>query len=80
MQVLKAIWDFIQTQILGMKWLNDLIGSGLSALGLDLENRWVNSAQFFLYDVIKITVLLCIIGPASRTTLPPLARAASQAA
>ncbi|HNX13599.1 MAG TPA: permease [Oscillospiraceae bacterium] len=61
MQVLKAIWDFIQTQILGMKWLNDLIGSGLSALGLDLENRWVNSAQFFLYDVIKITVLLCLL-------------------
>ncbi len=61
MQILKNIWDFIQTQILGMKWLNDLIGSGLSALGLDLENRWVNSAQFFLYDVIKITVLLCLL-------------------
>ena len=54
-----GVWDFIQNQMLGMKWLNEVIGSGLSALGLDTANRWVGSAQFFLYDVIKITVLLC---------------------
>lgn len=59
MQILKAIWDFFQGQILAMKWLNSVVGSGLSALGLDLNNRWVGSIQFFLYDVIKITVLLC---------------------
>lgn len=46
MQILKAIWDFFQSQILGMKWLNELIGGGLSALGLDTTNRWVASAQF----------------------------------
>lgn len=56
-----GVWDFIQNQILGMKWLNELIGMGLSALGLDTTNRWVGSAQFFLYDVIKITVLLCFL-------------------
>ena len=61
MQFLKAIWDFFQGQILAMKWLNSVIGSGLSALGLDLNNRWVGSIQFFLYDVIKITVLLCFL-------------------
>ena len=61
MQVLKAIWDFFQGQILGMKWLNSIIGSGLSALGLDLNNRWVGSIQFFIYDVIKIIVLLCFL-------------------
>ncbi|MHC1696401.1 MAG: permease [Eubacteriales bacterium] len=61
MLVLKSIWDFFQTQILGMKWLNELIGSGLSALGLDMENRWVGSIQFFAYDVIKITILLCLL-------------------
>ncbi len=44
-----------------MKWLNALIESSLSALGLDTANRWVGSAQFFLYDVIKITVLLCLL-------------------
>lgn len=61
MEILKAIWDFFQSQILGMKWLNAIIGSGLSALGLDAQNRWVGSIQFFLYDVIKITALLCFL-------------------
>jgi len=61
MQIIKAIWDFFQNQILGMKWLNSVIGSGLSALGLDLNNRWVGSIQFFLYDVVKITILLCFL-------------------
>jgi len=61
MQILKSIWDFFQYQILAMKWLNRVIGSGLTALGLDLSNRWVGSIQFFLYDVIKITVLLCFL-------------------
>lgn len=55
------IWDFIQNQILGMKWLNSLIGSGLSALGIDVTERIGGSIQFFLYDVIKITVLLCFL-------------------
>ena len=61
MQVLKSGWDFFQNQILGMKWLNDLIGFGLSNSGLDVANRWVGSIQFFIYDVIKITLLLCFL-------------------
>ena len=61
MQIIKGIWDFIQNQILGMKWLNGLIGNGLSALGLDISNRWIASIQFFVYDVIKITLLLCFL-------------------
>lgn len=56
-----AIWQFIQDQILGMKWLNALIGAGLSGLGLDVNGRLGGSIQFFLYDVIKITVLLCLL-------------------
>ena len=44
-----------------MKWLNKLIGMGLSALGLDITGRIGGSIQFFLYDVIKITVLLCFL-------------------
>ncbi|MDD3253807.1 MAG: permease [Lachnospiraceae bacterium] len=61
MQILQSAWDFFQGQILGMKWLNDLLGWGLSSMGLDLSNRWVASIQFFFYDVIKITVLLCFL-------------------
>ena len=52
---------FIQNQILGMKWLNTLIGSLLSAMGLDTTSRIGGSVQFFIYDVIKITILLCLL-------------------
>ena len=55
------IWDFIQNQILGMKWLNKLIGDFLSLIGLDIESRLGGSIQFFIYDVIKITILLCTL-------------------
>lgn len=55
------LWQFFQDEILGMKWLNRWIGSGLSALGLDTGGRLGGSVQFFLYDVIKITVLLCVL-------------------
>lgn len=55
------MWDFIQNQILGMKWLNAAIGKGLSLLGLDTATRWGGSVQFFFYDVIKITILLCTL-------------------
>ena len=61
MQILKAIWDFFQYQILGMKWLNGAIDSGLSAMGLDPSTRLIGSIEFFLYDGIKITILLCFL-------------------
>ena len=51
----------ITDQILGMKWLNALIGNLLNSLGLDTTSRIGGSIQFFLYDVIKITVLLCVL-------------------
>lgn len=58
---MSVVWDFIQNQILGMQWLNELIGAALSALGLDVTSRVGGSVQFFLYDVVKITVLLCFL-------------------
>ena len=56
-----SVWQFIQDQVFGMKWLNELIGGGLSALGLDAGARIGGSIQFFLYDVLKITILLCFL-------------------
>lgn len=56
-----ALWDFIQNQLLGMKWLNALIGNVLSALGLDINGRLGGSVQFFIYDVVKITILLVVL-------------------
>ncbi len=60
-QVLQAIWDLFQHQVLAMQWLNELLGRMLISFGLDTANRWVGSLQFFLYDVIKITILLCTL-------------------
>lgn len=56
--MLKNIWDFFQNEILGMKWLNRLIGSGLEAVGLDIGGKVGGSILFFIYDTIKIMVLL----------------------
>lgn len=61
MSVIKAIGEFIQNQVLGMKWLNALIGDSLSSLGLDVTGRIGGSVQFFIYDVVKITILLCFL-------------------
>ena len=55
------IWDFVQNQLLAMKWMNAGIGALLSAAGLDPATRIGGSVQFFLYDVLKITILLCLL-------------------
>lgn len=55
------MWNFFQNQVLGMKWLNDLIGYALSSLGLDLSSRIGGSLQFFIYDTIKIFILLAVL-------------------
>ena len=55
------MWTFIQDQILGMKWLNVLIGNLLGICGLDTTTKVGASIQFFIYDTIKITVLLCVL-------------------
>lgn len=56
-----VIFDFIQNQVLGMQWLNELIGMGMSAISLDITGRIGGSIQFFIYDVLKITILLFVL-------------------
>lgn len=55
------MWNFIQSQVLGMKWLNNIVGYLIKAFGIDLSTRLGGSLQFFIYDVIKITILLCFL-------------------
>lgn len=55
------MWTFIQDQILGMKWLSVQIGNLLTALGIDITGKIGGTVQFFIYDVIKIVVLLCAL-------------------
>lgn len=56
-----SLWVFIQDQVLGMKWLNELIGELLLSVGVDIYSKMGGSIQFWLYDVIKIFVLLGIL-------------------
>ncbi len=58
---MSVVWFFIQNQVLGMKWLNEVIGNLLIKIGVDINTRLGGSLQFFLYDVIKITILLCFL-------------------
>ncbi|MGN0551798.1 MAG: permease, partial [Oscillospiraceae bacterium] len=61
METLRTIWDFFQNEILGMAWLKRLIGSLLNSLGLDTNGKIGGSINFFVYDMIKIMVLLGIL-------------------
>ncbi len=59
--MVKEAWELFQNKILGMAWLNRLIGSLLESLGVDTASRLGGSLQFFLYDVLKIIWLLGIL-------------------
>lgn len=61
METISAAWLFFQNQILGMKWLNELIGRALAAAGLDTGETLGGILQFFLYDTVKIFVLLSVL-------------------
>lgn len=61
MDIIQSIFTFIQDQILGMQWLHGLIGDLLSIFGLDTSYHLGGSVQFFVYDVVKITFLLCLL-------------------
>lgn len=61
MEIFKTSWDFFQNEILGMRWLGRLITTFLNACGFDTTSRIGGSVQFFLYDTIKIMVLLSVL-------------------
>ncbi len=61
MEAIKAAWDFFQNEILGMHWLSRLISTALNACGLDTAGRIGGSVQFFIYDAVKIMVLLGVL-------------------
>ena len=61
METVKTAWDFLQNEILGMHWLNRLVGDLLNLLGIDPTGRWGASIHFFIYDTIKIMVLLGVL-------------------
>ena len=61
MDTIKVFLEFFQNQVLAMSWLNTGIRNLLSAMGLDLNSSIGGSIHFFIYDTIKITILLCTL-------------------
>jgi hypothetical protein len=58
---MSSVLEWMNDQVLRMVWLNDLVGQGVSAVGLDPGSRVGGSVQFFVYDVIKIFLLLSVL-------------------
>lgn len=61
MNTLAAGWDFFQRQVLGMQWLEQLTGRLLEVCGVDTAGKLGGSLHFFLYDTVKIMVLLGVL-------------------
>ena len=61
MQAVLSVWDFFQKQVLGLRWLNTLIGSILQTLGMNPETKPFSALQFFIYDSCKIFFLLSVL-------------------
>ena len=61
MDMLKTGWNFFQNEVVGMAWLNRLIGNLINACGLDATSKIGGGIQFFVYDTIKIMVLLGVL-------------------
>lgn len=56
-----SVFGWMNDQFLRMTWLDDLVGQGVVAIGLDPASRMGGSVQFFVYDVIKIFLLLSVL-------------------
>lgn len=55
-------FEFFTDQILGMKWLSSLITIFVeNVLKLNVSSRIGGSVQFFIYDTIKIFILLAVL-------------------
>ena len=55
------MWNFIEKQLLGMQWLKQAVFHLISLTGMDMESRVADSLVFFIYDVIKIFILLSVL-------------------
>ena len=58
---MKDIWLFISDNIIGLKWINDVVGKLLVLIGIDITSTFGGALQFFIYDMIKISFLLLFL-------------------
>lgn len=55
------IFQFIENELLKMNWLYKLVSSLLTFFNIDITSKLGSSLHFFIYDVIKISILLCVL-------------------
>ena len=56
------IFEFLNNQLLKMQWLYDLVELlVVKVFGLEMTSRLGGSVHFFLYDVVKIFILLSVL-------------------
>lgn len=58
---MEAVGSFFMDQVLKMQWLSDLVAMLVDAFGLDATSQWGGTIHFFIYDTIKIVILLCVM-------------------
>lgn len=58
---LKMIFEFIQNNIFKMNWLYNLTGKVLKLIPFDLNIKLSEAIHFFIYDVLKIFILLSVL-------------------
>lgn len=58
---MEALGSFVTDQVLKMQWLSDLVTGMLASFGLDVTSQWGGTVQFFIYDTVKIVILLCVM-------------------
>ncbi|MBZ4663607.1 MAG: putative permease [Caloramator sp.] len=62
MSILGMIFNWLNDQLLKMKWLSDLVRVFVEkVLRLDVDARVGGSVHFFIYDTIKIFILLSVL-------------------
>ena len=61
MTIIISVWQFIQDQLLKMVWLDQLVIKLLQLVNIDTTTPLGGSIQFFIYDVIKIFILLSVL-------------------
>lgn len=58
---MSALFGWLNDQLLRMTWLSDIVATLLAATGLDVATPIGASVHFFIYDVIKIFILLSVL-------------------
>lgn len=55
------VFSFLNDVFLKMTWLSDLMRWVVSGIGLDIQSQLGASLHFFLYDTVKIFILLSVL-------------------